>query len=188
MSAKSLIVCVDDDASVLTAVARSLRRDDLEIRTTESPADALAWIANDDVAVLVSDYDMPGMTGAQLAGHARLLRPEVVRILLTGQQNLETAIDGINQGEVFRFISKPFDREHLRQSVDAALARHRELVELSGDRERRQRRQRLRAALEGEYRGITEVARDPDGRYAVGDARRIAAELGWTAFADALDE
>ena len=188
MSAKSVIVCVDDDPSVLTAVARSLRRDDLEIRATESPTDALAWIANDDVAVLVSDYDMPGMTGAQLAGHARLLRPEVVRILLTGQQDLETAIDGINQGEVFRFISKPFDREHLRQSVDAALERHRELVELSGDRERRLRRQRLRVALEGEYRGITVVAHDPDGRYAVDDPRRLATELGWTAFAKALDD
>jgi DNA-binding NtrC family response regulator len=188
MSAKSLIVCVDDDASVLTAVARSLRRDDLEIRTTESPSDALAWIANDDVAVLVSDYDMPGMTGAQLAGHARLLKPTVVRILLTGQQNIETAIDGINQGEVFRFISKPFDRDHLRKSVDAALERHRELVELSGDRERRQRRERLRAALDGEYRGITQVARDADGRYSVEDPRRIATELGWTAVAKALDD
>jgi DNA-binding NtrC family response regulator len=188
MSAKSLIVCVDDDASVLTAVARLLRRDDLEIRTTESPSDALAWIANEDVAVLVSDYDMPEMTGAQLAGQARLLRPEVVRILLTGQQNLETAVDGINQGEVFRFIAKPFDRDHLRSSVDAALQRHRELVELSGDRERRQRRQRLRAALEGEYPGITLVTRDADGRYAVEDPRRLATELGWTGFADALDE
>lgn len=188
MSARSLIVCVDDDASVLTAVARLLRRDDLEIRTTESPSDALSWIANEDVAVLVSDYDMPEMTGAQLAGQARLLRPEVVRILLTGQQNLETAVDGINQGEVFRFIAKPFDRDHLRSSVDAALQRHRELVELSGDRERRQRRQRLRAALEGEYPGITLVPRDADGRYVVEEPRRLAAELGWTAFADALDE
>lgn len=185
---KSLIVCVDDDPTVLAAVGRTLRRDDLEIRTTESPSDALAWIANDDVAVLVSDYDMPTMTGAQLAGHARLLKPEVVRILLTGQQDLETAIDGINQGEVFRFISKPFDRDHLRKSVDAALERHRELVELSGDRERRQRRQRLRAALEGEYRGITEVARDPDGRYRVDDPKRLAAELGWAAFAQAIDD
>jgi DNA-binding NtrC family response regulator len=185
---KHLIVCVDDDPTVLAAVARSLRRDDLDIRTTESPTDALAWIANDDVAVLVSDYDMPTMTGAQLAGHARLLKPEVVRILLTGQQNLETAIDGINQGEVFRFISKPFDRDHLRRSVDAALERHRELVELSGDRERRQRRQRLRAALEGEYTGITQVARDPDGRYPVEDPRELAADLGWTAFAQALDD
>jgi DNA-binding NtrC family response regulator len=107
--------------------------------------------------------------------------------LLTGQQDLETAIDGINQGEVFRFIAKPFDRDHLRSSVDAALERHRELLELSGDRERRQRRQRLRAALEGEYRGITVVAHDPDGRYAVEDPRRLAMDLGWTAFAEALD-
>ena len=77
----------------------------------------LEWIANEDVAVLVSDYEMPKMTGAQLAGKARRVRPETVRILLTGMRTLETAIDGINQGEIFRFINKPFDDKQLHQAV-----------------------------------------------------------------------
>ena len=77
---------------------------------------------------------MPEMTGAQLAGHARRVRPETVRILLTGQRSLETAIDGINQGEIFRFLNKPFDNEQLRGAVLAGVARNRELLAMSGDR------------------------------------------------------
>jgi DNA-binding NtrC family response regulator len=160
---RSLIVCVDDDADLLAAVARSLRREaGFEVRATTSPGQAIEWIRDDTVAVVVSDYDMPEMTGAQLAGIAKRLRPETVRVLLTGRRTLDAAVDGINQGEVFRFIAKPFEDAQLRQIVHEAVERHDELVALSGDRQRRERRLALRAALEAEYPGITEVARDGD--------------------------
>lgn len=185
---KPIIICVDDDAATLATVARLLRRDDREVRATESARDALVWIANEDVAVLISDYDMPEMTGAQLAAQVLQLRPEVVRVLLTGQRSLETALDGINQGEVFRFVTKPFSPPHLLAVVDAALARHRELLELTGARQRRGRRAALRASLEREFPGITTVARGTDGRYVVEPAGAVAAALGWDAFARALDD
>jgi DNA-binding NtrC family response regulator len=159
---KPLVVCVDDDESMLAAVARCLKREAIEVRATLSASEALGWIASDDVAVLVSDYDMPEMTGAQLAGHARRVRPETVRILLTGKRTLETAIDGINQGEIFKFLNKPFDNELLRQVVHAGIVRNRELLAMSGDRERRERREALRAALEAEYPGISQVTRQGD--------------------------
>lgn len=154
-----LVVCVDDDEALLATVVRSLKREQLDLRSTTSASQALAWIATDEVAVLVSDYEMPEMTGAQLAGHARRIRPETVRILLTGRKTLDTAIDGINQGEIFRFLSKPFDHEQLRQAVKDGVARHHELVAMSGDRERRERRDALRTALEQEYPGISQVTR-----------------------------
>lgn len=154
-----LVVCVDDDEAMLSTVARCLRREQLDVRPTLSASEALAWIASEEVAVLVSDYEMPEMTGAQLAGHARRVRPETVRILLTGRRTLETAVDGINQGEIFRFLNKPFDNEQLRQTVHDAIARHKELVAMSGDRERRERREALRTALEAEYPGISKVTR-----------------------------
>jgi DNA-binding NtrC family response regulator len=158
---KLLILCVDDDDAMLATVARCLRRElTFEVRSTTSPHEALGWIASEEIAVLVSDYDMPEMTGAQLAGQARRVRPETVRILLTGQRSLETAIDGINQGEIFRFINKPFEDRALRAAVLEAAQRHQELVALSGDRQRRERREALRAALEAEYPGISEVRRD----------------------------
>jgi DNA-binding NtrC family response regulator len=155
---KYLVVCVDDDEAILAAVGRSLRREPtLEIRTTLDPHEALRWVGADQVAVLVSDYDMPEMTGARLTGLAKLVRPETVRILLTGQRTQEAAIEGINQGEVFRFIAKPFEDRALRATVIEATKRHEELLALSGDRERRARRDALRDALEAEYPGISVV-------------------------------
>ena len=158
---KSLIVCVDDDEAILQAVGRCLRREpSFEVRPTTSPQQVLDWVARDDVAVLVSDYEMPEMTGAQLAGQVKRIRPETVRLLLTGRRTLDTAIDGINQGEIFRFIGKPFEDRHLRQAVLEAVQRHEELAALSGDRRRRERREVLRRDLEAEYPGISSVRRD----------------------------
>ena len=183
-----LVVCVDDDEAMLSTVVRCLRREQLDVRATLSASDALAQIAQYDVAVLVSDYDMPEMTGAQLAGAARRVRPETVRILLTGKRTLETAIDGINQGEIFRFLSKPFENEQLRAAVLGAVARHHELVALSGDRERRERRDALRAALEGEFPGISQVTRPTGAPHELpADPWTEAAALGLSGLTKALE-
>jgi DNA-binding NtrC family response regulator len=166
MSAKlPLVVCVDDDEAVLSAVVRCLRREPIEIRSTLSASEALGWIALDEIAVLVSDYEMPEMTGAQLAGQSRRVRPETVRILLTGKRTLETAIDGINQGEIFKFLGKPFDSEQLRAAVLAGVARNKELIALTGDRQRRDRRDAIKRELETEYPGL--VTADPWSEAAV---------------------
>ena len=162
-----LIVCVDDDEAMLNTVVRCLKREQIDIRFTLSANEALGWIAKEEVAVVISDYEMPGMTGAQLAGHAKRIRPETVRILLTGKRTLETALDGINQGEIFKFLNKPFDSEQLRGAVRAGVQRNRELLEMSGDRQRRERREALRAALEAEYPGISQVTRHANEPYVV---------------------
>ena len=164
-----VVVCVDDDEAMLSTVVRCLKREPFDIRSTLSASEALGWIASDDIAVLVSDYEMPEMTGAQLAGHARRVRPETVRILLTGKRTLETAIDGINQGEIFRFLNKPFDNDLLRSTVHAGVARNKELLAMSGDRQRRERRNALHSALESEYPGISQVTRGPGEAHLVTD-------------------
>jgi DNA-binding NtrC family response regulator len=176
---KHLVICVDDDAEMLAAVTRSLRRDPaLEVRSTTDPRQVLEWVVSDDVAVLVSDYEMPTMTGAQLAGKVKRLRPETVRILLTGMRSLETAIDGIHQGEIFRFLSKPFEDRTLREAVTDAVKRHDELTALSGDRQRRERSAALRSELEAEYPGISTVERKGDVVVVPADPWREALELG----------
>jgi DNA-binding NtrC family response regulator len=186
MSKVPLVVCVDDDEAMLSTVVRCLKREQVEIRSTLSASEALGWVAADEVAVLISDYEMPEMTGAQLAGHARRVRPETVRILLTGKRTLETAIDGINQGEIFKFIAKPFDHKLLREIVDAAIARHRELAEWAGDRARRERGRAMREELEAAFPRIGNVAREPDGRYVVRDPLALAGELGLPELVDVL--
>jgi DNA-binding NtrC family response regulator len=178
---KYLVICVDDDEAMLTAVSRLLRREpSYEVRPTLSPAQVIEWVTNEQVAVLVSDYEMPEMTGAQLAGTIKRIRPETVRILLTGRRTLDTAIDGINQGEIFRFLGKPFEEKQLRQAVADAVKRHEELVALSGDRQRRERREALRTALEAEYPGIATVERDGDVVVVTEDPWSEAHALGLT--------
>lgn len=175
---KWLIVCVDDDEEILASVGRALRRESsFEVRTTTEYQQVLAWVQHEEVAVLVSDYEMPEITGAQLAGLVKKIRPETVRILLTGRQSIDTAINGINQGEVFRFLQKPFDDKQLRATVFEGTQRHEELLAMSVDRERRVRRQELMAGLEAEYPGITHVERMNDVYIVPDDPWSIAFEL-----------
>jgi DNA-binding NtrC family response regulator len=186
---KSLVVCVDDDEQMVMSVARSLRREpSLEIRTTLDPDEVLEWLAKEEVAVLVSDYEMPKMTGAQLAGKARRVRPETVRILLTGMRSLETAIDGINQGEIFRFINKPFVDKVLHAAVLDGVQRHEELLALTGDRARRERRDALRVELETEYPGISHVVRQQDAVVVSSDPWDEAIALGLTGLDRKLEQ
>jgi DNA-binding NtrC family response regulator len=179
MSTKPLIVCVDDDEAMLAAVSRTIRREAAyEVRATLSVSQVLEWVHADPIAVLVSDYEMPEMTGAQLAGIVKRVRPETVRILLTGRRTLDTAIDGINQGEIFRFLQKPFEDKQLRQAVQEGVQRNAELREFSGERQRRERREALRSELEIEYPGISNVVRDGDAYVVFDDPWSAAAELG----------
>lgn len=188
MPNKSLIVCVDDDEGILSAVGRCLRREpSFEVRSTMSTLQVLEWVMTERVAVLVSDYEMPEMTGAQLAGQVKRVRPETVRILLTGRRTLDTAIDGINQGEIFKFIGKPFEDKQLRQAVLDGVARHEELLALSGDRERRERRQALKRDLESEYPGISAVQREGDTLVVTADPWGDAAALGLVEIDRALE-
>ncbi|MBX3156746.1 MAG: response regulator [Deltaproteobacteria bacterium] len=173
-----VVVCVDDDPDMLASVVRILKSLPIELLSTTEPQAALDWVASRDVAVLVSDYEMPEMTGGQLAAEVRKVRPETVRILLTGVRNFATAIEGINLGEVFRYLNKPFLPPQIRDAVTAGIARHRELAASSKERAQSVRRDRLQQALEAEYPGVTEVARAVDGAYVVAPAPAHVAGLG----------
>ena len=100
--------------------------------------------------------------------HGGAPRPsETVRILLTGRGTFDTAVSGINQGEIFRFLSKPVDPSQLSRAVDAAAVRHRELAAAARDRDVAARREHLVSELEAEYPGITRIERDEGGAYTV---------------------
>ena len=170
-----VVLCVDDDPEIVASVARFLRLDGYEVVTCTSPVQALTVLGARAVAVLLSDYEMPEMTGVELAVKARRMQPETVRMLLTGRGTLDTAVEGINVGEVFRFLSKPYDPETLRREVAAAVAHHAEVSAAARERTTIVRRQKLVTALEADYPGITQVARDDDGAYLLdGDARHAA--------------
>ncbi|MCX5742473.1 MAG: response regulator [Proteobacteria bacterium] len=163
---KYTIVCVDDDPDMLAAVVRALRPVGYEILQTSNPVEALDLVALRDVAVLVSDYEMPEMNGVDLAAAARRVRPETVRVLMTGRKSLDTAVDGINQGEIFRYVQKPFELRTLRKAVEDAVERHVALLASAAEHEVLTRRERLATELEEEYPNITKVVHT-DGVYEV---------------------
>lgn len=134
------ILCVDDDANILAAYARSLRRQ-YNLDTALGPETGLKRLAeNGPYAVVISDMSMPGMDGICFLARARQIAPDTVRMMLTGNANLQTVMDALHQGSIFRFLVKPTPPDALAQALDAALAQfqlitaERELLEktLSG--------------------------------------------------------
>jgi DNA-binding NtrC family response regulator len=119
---------------------------------------------------------MPEMTGVELAVRARDLQPETVRMMLTGRNTVDTAVAGINIGEVFRFLSKPFQPDVLKREVAAAVEHHREVADVASERLTVVRRRRVLEALEADFPGITAVPRDDEGAYLLDDEARIRAE------------
>ena len=90
------ILFVDDEANILSALLRALRKEDVRILTAASAQEALAILEKEPVAVIVSDEKMPQMGGAELLGRVKETHPEVVRILLTGLRDVDTAQKAIN--------------------------------------------------------------------------------------------
>lgn len=164
-----IVVVVDDNAGVLAAAVKVLKQLPVHVLATTDAYEALDWLATRDVAVVVSDYEMPRMNGAELLSAARHSQPAAVRILMTGMQALETAVDAINRGEIFRYVQKPFDASKMRAIVDDAVTRHRELALVAADRDAVLRREQYYRELEDDHPGITNVERDVEGVYVVPD-------------------
>lgn len=175
MSDMPRVVCVDDDPVIMRTLVRSLRGESVLPMATTEPEEALSWVLEHDIAVLVSDYHMPSMNGVELSARVRVLRPQTVRVLVTGALDVHTALASINEGEVFRFVPKPFERGHVTRVIREAVARHKALASVAAERERTQRRARERAAFEAQYPTISTPARAEDGTYVV--PRRPASEL-----------
>jgi len=118
------VLLVDDEENVLHGYHRVLhRRFRLEV-AMGGPQALLALEHHGPFAVIVSDMRMPGMTGLDLLRSAQELAPDATRIMLTGNLDQGTAMDAVNQGQVFRFITKPCSPEHLAEVIQAGLRQH----------------------------------------------------------------
>jgi EAL domain-containing protein (putative c-di-GMP-specific phosphodiesterase class I) len=119
--ARPRVLFVDDDASVLDNVRRSLWREPFDVFTAGSGQAALELLATQLVDVVVSDEKMPGMGGAELLTRVRELHPDVCRILLSGQADVDAALRAINEARVFRFLTKPCPPPALASCIWEAL-------------------------------------------------------------------
>lgn len=114
------LLLVDDEANILAALKRLLRRDGYQIVTAGGGDEALVRLAEHNVDVIVSDQRMPGMSGVEFLRRAKVLYPATVRMTLSGFTDLQSIIDAVNEGAIYKFLTKPWDDELLRQHVAEA--------------------------------------------------------------------
>lgn len=127
---KPRILFVDDEPRILTSM-RMLFRAHYELFFAESGAAAIELLKTQPVDVIVSDQRMPGMTGIELLRTARELNPNAMRILLTGYSDLNAIIGSINEGEIFRFVNKPWSNDELTATVARAVSAAKATQEVS---------------------------------------------------------
>jgi len=119
------ILIVDDEENILRSLKRLLMNEDYEILTAMSGEEALGILGkNPDVALIISDQRMPGLTGTDFLEKAALRAPDATRMILTGYADVTAAIEGINRGGAYRYITKPWNDSELIQTVNEAVLRY----------------------------------------------------------------
>lgn len=121
------ILIVDDEEIVLVALRETLRLAGYETVTAIDAAKGLEAVKNQQFSVILTDHQMPGMTGLEFLAKVKEIQPDATRILITAVLDLRTVIDAINKGEIYRFIVKPWLREELLATIKNAVQRY-ELV------------------------------------------------------------
>ncbi len=136
------LLLVDDEPNILTALRRLFRPAGYQVLTAASGLEALELLATRPVDVIVSDQRMPGMSGVELLRRAKALYPHTIRMTLSGFTDLQSIIDAVNEGAVYKFLIKPWDDERLREHVAQAFSQK----ELADDNSRLQRELRRASA------------------------------------------
>jgi len=124
-SAQTLLL-VDDEPNILNSLSRLLRREGYTILTASSPYEAFDLLAKHSTQVVISDQRMPDMSGTEFLSRVRQLYPDTVRLVLTGYTDLESVTGAINQGAIYKFLTKPWDDDQLREQIREAfrIAKH----------------------------------------------------------------
>lgn len=120
VAAKRTLLLVDDEPGILSALRRLLRQDGYQILTANGGAEALELLRAQPVDVIISDQRMPGMLGSDFLRAAREIYPDTVRIMLSGYTELQSVTDAVNEGAIYKFLTKPWDDELLRAQIAEA--------------------------------------------------------------------
>lgn len=125
------VLAVDDESSVLSALGRLLRPDGVRLLTATGADEALSILDEHaaSIGVVISDYAMPGRTGAELLRVVRLRWPDITRVMLTGNADLPAAARAVNEGQLSRLYTKPWQPDEFRHAVGQAVEQHRMLME-----------------------------------------------------------
>ena len=134
-SGKQTLLIVDDEPNILNALSRLLRREGFQILTATSPLDAFEHLAKQPVHVILSDQRMPDMSGTEFFARVRQLYPETIRIVLTGYTDLDSVTGAINRGAIYKFLTKPWDDDQLREEIREAFRLAKDKQQDNHDRE-----------------------------------------------------
>lgn len=163
MRRRSTILVVDDDPNILKSLKRLFIDDSISMLVAANARQALSLLENNAVDLVLSDEKMPGMSGVEFLKEVRGQYPSTIRIILTGNAELDMAIKAVNEGEVYRFLTKPWNSEKLRTLVLKALKYAEFEREETGLLQKKKRRLEAIDRLEENHPGITDVARDEKG-------------------------
>lgn len=164
------ILLVDDDKYLLASMNLVLQQK-FQVTTAESGEEGVAQIkTNGPFAIVISDRQMPGMDGIEFLSQVRQLAPDTVRLMLTGNVELEHAVRVVNEGNIFRFLLKPCDKDDLIRAADDAVAQHRLVVA---------EKELLTQTLNGSIKLLTDILSMIDAKsfHRTQQLRALAAEL-----------
>lgn len=161
------ILLVDDSKEILKALSRVFKPEGYEIFTAESANEAYKILKNENIDLLITDQNMPAVSGTDLLRTARAKFPDVIRIMITGITDISIAQKAINNGEIYRFFNKPWDDFELITAVRHAynqkqLKDENDQLKLEIDSQAE-----LLRKLEKEYPGLTSKRKSSDGAFII---------------------
>jgi DNA-binding NtrC family response regulator len=159
----SKVLIVDDEENILHALTRLFRKEKYDILTAKSGAEGLEIMEEHNVDLIISDLKMPIMNGVEFLAQAKERNPDALRIMLTGQADIKAMLDAIDQGEVYRFLLKPWNDDELRITIKQALEFYYVQKENKSLIRTVKRQDRILDELEKEHPGISSVRKDPEG-------------------------
>ena len=162
------VLCVDDEPMVLSGLTQTLRKSYQVVTAASGRAGLEALEKRGPFAVVLSDMRMPEMDGATFLARARLLAPDTVRMLLTGYSDTQSAIAAVNEGQIFRFLTKPCPPEELHRNFLAATEQYRFLTT---------QRVQLEQTIRGSIKTLTDIL-SLANPVAFGRAKRISRYAG----------
>jgi response regulator RpfG family c-di-GMP phosphodiesterase len=124
LAEKAKVLILDDEESILQYLEMVLKDDDVEVIACTSAAQAIEALKQEEVALVISDNLMPGMKGVDFLERAKVISPDSVRIMLTGYIDTQAAMDAINKGAVYKFVTKPWNNDDLKSIVRDSISRY----------------------------------------------------------------
>jgi two-component system, probable response regulator PhcQ len=179
---KNTVLIVDDDPNLLDGLRRSLRNEPYTLQTSSSCEEALCILDAMPVNVVVSDQDMPGMSGVDFLKLVCERHPDTIRFMLTGKATLDNAINAVNSGGISRFLTKPCDPIELVMAIRQGIQQHKLMAVAYKLLQKNKLQMELLNQLESRYPSITKVERDADGAIAIeefhGNINQLLEEIG----------